>query len=286
MNLEEKKKVVSWYDNPNMITTLIILVLCLILIGSQSMGSGSQLDGWELFRNVINLNTTYVLVLIYFALLKFKVGKRNFNILNLILILLYFITTITSFLSIFQSFNITSLLSLLINVIIFIQIFHTFFRDTRIWKEFGLEKSPFNEIHNDSYFYIVTILSILYLAINLIFTDDFDGVVITLFVCIYYMLFSRFTMLYSFYLDENGKDSNNSGNFNSIKEKVSEKVNSEVVEEKIEDISKQLEDLQNKVMEYTGNVDVKKIKEANEKVEKKEVKSKPRKKTTKKDGDK
>ena len=52
---------------------------------------------------------------------------------------------------------------------------------------------------------MVTILSILYLAINLIFTDDFDGVVITLFVCIYYMLFSRFTMLYSFYLDEKNR---------------------------------------------------------------------------------
>lgn len=66
MNLEEKKKELSWYDNPNMLTTLILLDLFLIIICSQSLGIGSQLTGWELFRNVINLNTTYVLVLIYF----------------------------------------------------------------------------------------------------------------------------------------------------------------------------------------------------------------------------
>lgn len=283
MNLEEKKKELSWYDNPNMLTTLILLDLFLIIICSQSLGIGSQLTGWELFRNVINLNTTYVLVLIYFLLLKFRVGKRYFNILNLVLLLLYFITMVTSFLSIFQTFNITSLLMLLMNLIIFIQMFHTLLRDTRIWKEFGLEKSPFNEIHNDSYFYIVSILAILYLAINLIFTDDFNGVVITLFVSIFYMLFSRFIMLYSNYLDSKGIDVNNSGNFDQIKEKVSEKINVESVEDKMDLLTEKLEDLENKVKEYTGSIDVEKIKEADD-LSKKEVKKK--KTSKKKDGDK
>lgn len=283
MNLEEKKKELSWYDNPNMLTTLILLDLFLIIICSQSLGIGSQLTGWELFRNVINLNTTYVLVLIYFLLLKFKAGKRYFNILNLVLLLLYFITMVTSFLSIFQTFNITSLLMLLMNLIIFIQMFHTLLRDTRIWKEFGLEKSPFNEIHNDSYFYIVSILAILYLAINLIFTDDFNGVVITLFVSIFYMLFSRFIMLYSNYLDSKGIDVNNSGNFDQIKEKVSEKINVDSVEEKMDQLTEKLEDLENRVKEYTGNIDIEKIKEADD-LSKKEVKKK--KTSKKKDGDK
>ena len=283
MNLEEKKKELSWYDNPNMLTTLILLDLFLIIICSQSLGIGSQLNGWELFRNVINLNTTYVLVLIYFLLLKFKVGKRYFNTLNLILLLLYFITMVTSFLSIFQTFNITSLLMLLMNLIIFIQMFHSLLRDTRIWKEFGLEKSPFNEIHHDSYFYIVSILAILYLAINLIFTDDFNGVVITLFVSIFYMLFSRFIMLYSEYLDSKGIDTNNSGNFDQIKEKVSEKINVDSVEKQVEALSDKIEDLENKVKEYTGNIDVEKIKEADD-LSKKEVKKK--KTSKKKDGDK
>ncbi len=286
MNLEDKKKEISWYDNPNMLTTLIILVLCLILVCSQSLGIGSQLTGWELFRNVINLNTTYVLVLIYFLLLKLKVGKRYFNFLNLVLLLLYSITTITSFLSIFQSFNITSLVMLIINLIMVIQIFHSFLRDTRFWREFGLEKSPFNEIHNDIYFYAISVLAVLYLAINLIFTDEFNGVVITLFVSMYYILFSRFVMLYSDYLDEHGIDSNNSGNFDTIKEKVSQKVNSEAVSDKIDDITRQLNDLQDKVREYTSTIPVEEIKKADKATKKKTTKKTTTKKSTKKAGDK
>jgi len=279
MNLEENKKELSWYNNPSLLTSLILLDLFLILIFSQSLGIGSQLTAQELFRNIINLNTSYVLVFIYFLLLNFRVGKRYFNTLNLILILLYFIITITSFLSIFHVFNIFSCLMFGLNFVLFIQMFHVLLRDTRIWDDFGLSKSPFNEIHSDSYFYIISILSILYLAINLVFTSEFDSVVIILFVSIFYMFFSRFLMLYSNYLDSKGIDVENTGSFDKLKEKVSEKINIDVVEDTMEKLSEKIEDLENKVKEYTDNIDIDSVKEADEDLSKKTVK---RKKTSKK----
>ena len=114
MNLEDKKKEVSWYDNANFVTNLILVVLALILISSQSLGGSSDLTAWDLFKNVINVNILYVLVLVYFILLKFKFGKRYFNHLNVLLILLYFIIFITSFLSIFKAFDLIPFLKLLI----------------------------------------------------------------------------------------------------------------------------------------------------------------------------
>ena len=60
MNLEDKKKEVSWYDNANFVTNLILVVLALILISSQSLGGSSDLTAWDLFKNVIYVNILYV----------------------------------------------------------------------------------------------------------------------------------------------------------------------------------------------------------------------------------
>ena len=60
MNLEDKKREVAWYDNANFVTNLIIVVLSLILIASQSLGGSSDLTAWELFKNVINPDSTAI----------------------------------------------------------------------------------------------------------------------------------------------------------------------------------------------------------------------------------
>ena len=111
---------------------------------------------------------------------------------------------------------------------------HTFLRGTVSWKEFKMVRSPFNEIKASSYFAIVFILSALYLVINLISSGEFSGVVLTLFISLYYIFFSRYIYLYSVYLDSIDKDKDNSGNFDEVKDRIVNSVNESINGEKID----------------------------------------------------
>jgi len=286
MNLEDKKKEMSWYDNPGLICNIILFVLFLIIISSQSLGVKSELSMSDLFSNILNLNTTYLIVLLYFVIIKFKYGKRYFSFFNIILLILYFIVSVTSFLSIFQSFQIVTFLMLLINIVIFIQIFHTILRDTRVWKEFHLDRSPFNEIKGNGYFYAIFTLCILYLLINLITinVDQFSGVVITLLVSVFYILFSRYFLLYGNYLDEKKVNSTNIGNFDEIKksvdgtvEKVKDSIDTEKIEEFGSKVEKSIDDAVDKISDTTREI-VKDVKT--------DIETKKKKKAKKKAGDK
>ncbi len=294
MDLENKKKDINWYDNPGLISNIIMLVLFLIIISSQSLGGNSDLSVRDLVSNILNLNTLYLIVLLYFVVIKFKIGKRYFNFLNVVLLILYFIVSITSFLSIFQSFQIVTFLMLLINIVIFIQLFHTILRGTRLWKEFHLDRSPFNEIKATGYFYGVFTLCILYLLINLITTNvtQFSGVVITLFVSIYYILFSRYLLLYSNHLDSKNVNCNNKGNFDEIKKNVNDtvdKVKDSIDTDKIEEfgskVNESIDNTVDKIVDTTNEI-VSNVKENIESKEEKNVKNKKhKKKNNKKVGD-
>ena len=286
MNLEDKKKDMSWYDNPGLISNIILFVLFLIIISSQSLGVKSELSMSDLISNILNLNTTYLIVLLYFIIIKFRYGKRYFSFFNIVLLILYFIVSVTSFLSIFQSFQIVTFLMLLINVVVFIQIFHTVLRDTRVWKEFHLDRSPFNEIKGNGYFYAIFTLCILYLLINLITinVDQFSGVVITLLVSVFYILFSRYFLLYSNHLDEKKVNSTNIGSFDEIKksvdetvEKVKDSIDTEKIEECGSKVEKSIDDAVDKISDTTRDI-VKDVKT--------DIETKKKKKAKKKAGDK
>ena len=120
----------------------------------------------------------------------------------------------------------------------YLYLFHTFFRRTRVWREFHLTKSPFNEIKNDAYFYSITVLVVLLLAIDLIATTTFDGTVLALFDAIYMVLFARYVYLYGCFLDNKEKKINPTTSIEEIKEKVEE------VKERLDDV---VDDIQDKV---------------------------------------
>ena len=85
MKLEEKQEKTLWLNNPNTLSTLILLIIFLIFVSNQSyIASGNTK---EIISNVVNNNTIFILVFIYFACIKFKFGKKNFNILNIIYLL-------------------------------------------------------------------------------------------------------------------------------------------------------------------------------------------------------
>ena len=214
MNKKEDMSV-SWLDNPSIVTNIVIGVILIIVFLSQSFITNSNLDTYTVFRNVVNYNSIYLIMLVYFVTLKTKTGKKYFNYLNLFLIILYFINSITSCLTIFQSFTLISLLNFILNVSIFTYLIHVFFRKTGIWKELNLEKSPFNEISNESYFYIIIIIIVALLALNLIETSSMKSIFLLLFESIYLMMFVRYVYLYGLFLNKKKEDK-----FSSIKEQI------------------------------------------------------------------
>lgn len=236
MELEKKRTEIEWYDNPLIVTNIIIGLIAIIIILSQSFAINNNLSTQAILRSIINHNSIYLIVLVYFVALKTNIGKKYFDFLNIFLIILYFLTAITSVLTLFQSFSLESLIGCLLQIVLFVYLFHTLLRRTRVWKDFHLKKSPFNEIKNDSYFYIVMILAIILLAIDLIATTTFDGTVLALLDAIYIILFARYVYLYGCFLDNKEKKINTTTSVEEIKEKV------ELVKDKLDEVVDDIQD--------------------------------------------
>lgn len=270
MASEKNKKVeVEWYDNPNVITNLIILMIGLIVILSQSFAVNNNLSVLDILSSILNHNISYLLVCIYFVALKTKTGKQYFDFFNIFMIILYALTSVTSLLTVLQSFGLGSLLGFAIDLAILIYIIHTFLRSTSMWKSLGMSKSPFNEINNSGYYYSILILSITLLAVNLIFTTSLDGTILTLMDTAYTILFIRYIYLYGVFLDSKKISVDNEGNFDEYRELIKDKVEDitedindkakeirEDIIEKIEDANfdKKLENAKNNVSEVIENV--------------------------------
>ena len=250
-NTNKKKSEIEWYDNPTVITNLILLMTALIVILSQSFAVNNGLGAMEILSGILNHNIGYLLVAIYFVSLKTKTGKRYFDFLNIFLIILYGLTSITSLLTLLQSFGLGSLLGFCGDLIILVYMIHTFLRSTRIWKGLGLNKSPFNEINNSSYFYSVLVLSITLLAVNLISTTSFDGTLLALMDAGYTILFVRYIFLYGEFLNSKKISVNNEGNFEQYKEIVKEEINGFIVENELDE---KIENIKDKVSDFVEDV--------------------------------
>ena len=312
MSKNNKIKKVKWYDNGEILTSIILGIITLIVICSQGLANG-QLS-FAFFSSVINHNSIFILVFVYFAFLKFDFGKKYFNYLNIVLIFLYFLTTITSLLTVIQSFSLTTVLSFVLNLFFLIYLSHTLFRDTIIWKDYHLSASPFNELTNEWFFYTILVVAVLSLAVDLISTVEIDGVIISFLDAVYYGLFARYIYLYREYLDAKKLDSNNSGNFDEVREKVQEVLDKTEIDEKIieakdkvvdvsKDVKKKVDDfiedneIDKKIDETSRNikksiddfVDKNELDKKAEKVKKdieKEFKGTKKKRTSTKKGDK
>lgn len=285
MELEKKQTEIEWYDNPLIVTNIIIGLIAIIIILSQSFAINNNLSTQAILRSIINHNSIYLIVLVYFVALKTNIGKKYFDFLNIFLIILYFLTAITSVLTLFQSFSLESLIGCLLQIVLFVYLFHTLLRRTRVWKDFHLKKSPFNEIKNDSYFYIVMILAIILLAIDLIATTTFDGTVLALLDAIYIILFARYVYLYGCFLDNKEKKINTTTSVEEIKEKVElvkDKLDEVVddiqdtVEERIDAIAAKVDDIKkdNKTVKDTTNTTKKTTKKSTKKTASKATKKK------------
>ena len=233
MSRRKIEKKLKWYDNGEVLTSIILCIITLIVVASQGLANG-QLS-FAFFSSVINHNSVFILVFVYFAFLKFDFGKKNFNYLNIFLVFLYFLTTITSLLTVIQSFSLATALSFILNFLLLIYLSHTLFRDTTIWKDFYMSYSPFNELSNEWFFYAVLVVMVFSLAVDLISTVEVDGVVISFLDAVYYGLFARYIFLYREFLDRKKLDADNSGNFDEVREKVQEVLDKTDIDDKIVD---------------------------------------------------
>ena len=227
--MKKQEKNVEWYNNPNFIIWLVIGIISLIILSSQSFTSIGNVSPIKMVQNILNHNITYMIVLVYFISLKTKFGKKYFDYSNILMILFFTITFVTSILTIFQSFSLVSILTLFNNFLILIYFFHTFLRGTRFWREFKLNKSPFNELTNDWYFNAIMVVEITLYAVSLISMTTVDGTFLATFDCIYIILLTRYFYLYGEYLNLIKKNSNNCGNFDEYREKILD-VKEEIVE--------------------------------------------------------
>lgn len=269
MKKRNKNSSLKWYDNAHFVTNLIIVIISIFIIASQSLANGEL--SFALFSSVINHNSIYILVLLYFILLKFSFGKKIFNYMNVILVFIYLITTTTSLFTIVQSFSLYTVLTFIINFVFLIYMSHTLFRDSRIWREFSFSKSPFNELTNDWYFSAIVILTIFLLLVNLISTVVFSGVVVSILDSMYYILLGRYIFLYREYLDKKKLDSNNAGNFDEVREKVQEVLDKTDIDDKIvngvknihdkidnfvstNEIDKKIDSVKEKVIDVSSNI--------------------------------
>lgn len=237
-----KDKNVFWYDDGGKLTTVLVGLILLIIILSQSFAINNNLSAIDIFSNIINHNTIYLLMLVYFVTLKTFIGKKYFNHINCLVILMYFIMSLTSLLSVFHAFSLNSLLAVALNVLIFIYVFHVFLKDTRIWKEFKLYKSPFRELDNDWFFSTIVIICVILLAVNLISTTTLDGTFLTLLDSFYIVLFSRYIYLYNDYLvSKNPKKETAFKALDDVKDKVEEEFN-KIKEAIKEDVNEEVKD--------------------------------------------
>ena len=263
-----KKEKMKWYESGNIITSMIIGTIIAIIICSQSFAviTNASID---LFSSVINHNSIYLLILIYFILLKFKFGKKYFNYLNIFLVFLYFISTITSLLTVIQSFSLNTILAFVENGVLLVYLIHTMFRDTALWKDYKMSNSPFNEITNDGYYNALIVIVVFTLFINLISTVVLSGLFISILDAIYILLFGRYIYLYREYLDYHQLDSNNEGNFDGIRKDIQTVLDSTNLDEKAVEIIDKVKDTATDVMDKTGIIKKKEVKKV---VKKKSVK--------------
>ena len=255
---ENEIKKEGLFDNANKLVNLIIVLILIIILLSQTWAINGNLSTNMVIRSILNHNSFYFLLLIYFLGVKLYIGKMYFNYLNLFLMVLYLINTVTSIFTLVQTFTLNSLLLVLINIVIFIYLFHTMLRGTRVWKDYKLKNSPFNEISNDWYYNFLFIVPTILFIVNLISAVSLSGCALYLLDYIYILLFARYIYLYREFLDSKSINSKNKGNFDDIKVMISDKadefkdkVDGFVEENKIDE---KIDKVKDKVIDTTNDI--------------------------------
>lgn len=196
-----KNKEKDFFDSPSMITYILIGLLVVLIILSQSFAIQSHMAAGDIFRSIINHNSIYLVSLIYFILIRVKFGKKYFDYLNVVMFVFYLLTTFASLFTIFQSFGFDSILNLAFNVLITLYFGYSFFTSTVIGKDLRLSDSPLAEINNGQYYYLLIGIIAISLIVSLVSVNSFEDVVVYLLEALYQFMFVRYIYLYKEYIE-------------------------------------------------------------------------------------
>ncbi len=196
-----KNKEKDFFDSPSMITYILIGLLVVLIILSQSFAIQSHMGVGDVFRSIINHNSIYLVSLIYFILIRVKFGKKYFDYLNVVMFVFYLLTTFASLFTIFQSFGFDSLLNLAFNVLITLYFGYSFFTRTVIGRDLKLSDSPLSEINNGQYYYLLIGIIAISLIVSLVSVNSFEDVVVYLLEALYQFMFVRYIYLYKEYVE-------------------------------------------------------------------------------------
>ena len=81
MNKSSEK---DFFDSPSMITYILIGLLVVLIILSQSFAIQSHMEAGDIFRSIINHNSIYLVSLMYVILIRVKFGNKYFDYLNVV----------------------------------------------------------------------------------------------------------------------------------------------------------------------------------------------------------
>lgn len=192
----------EWYYDANTITSLMIGIIVLLLISSQAFAIRNQMGIEYMLRSLFNYNSFYLIFLAYFVLLKTKIGKRYFNIMNLVLLSLEILVLFGSAIDVIQFFSLSTIFALILNLILFIYMAYVYLKDTRIWNMFHLDALQIQIVKNSQFFITITSVSLIILLIELITSIEFDHVVLKMLECLFIVGYTRFLYLYQDYKEK------------------------------------------------------------------------------------
>lgn len=186
----------EWYDDPSLITTILIGLIIIILIMSQSYAIRNHYGFLYVIRALLNSSSVYLMYLIYLIFLKTKVGKKYFNMMNLIASFVFVLLTLAAILTVIQFPSIGSMVNAVQSLLLSVYFTYVFLEDSKIYEQLGLKKLQFSTVSNDQYFYILLGLIGVGLIVSLIQMVDFTGVVLALLESVFMVGFVRYIYLY------------------------------------------------------------------------------------------
>ncbi len=199
------KKTVEWFNNPNLIVNMMIGLLAIGILISQTVAIRSGLDFQQAVNQLFNDNSVYTIYLVYFVSLNFKFGKRHFDALSVVMFVFQSIILLTSLLNIIQAVGLISIFDFIMHVALWLYISNSLIKRTSFWKNLNLEQVSFTFIKNIDYFYIVVASSLIILILGLIGSLDFNYVLIILLDCLVYIGVARYLYLFSKYFEDKNK---------------------------------------------------------------------------------
>ena len=79
LSIDKEKEKLEWYNDPSIVTNVILGLILLIIILSQSFAINNNMSTTDILSSILNHNSIYLLALVYFMSLKFSAGRKYFD---------------------------------------------------------------------------------------------------------------------------------------------------------------------------------------------------------------